>query len=79
MLLFGSFLNGWLQSFQNRHHIYSSRCFWKSGSVDMDALVLALQTLYAKLDTFNLNDIYTMNETSLQYYVTISFIVFPST
>ena len=59
--------NEWLQSFENRHHTSSARHFGECGSVDMDALALALPFLHEKLDTFNLTDIYNMVETGLQY------------
>ena len=61
-----NFSNGWLQSFKNRHHISSTRRFVDSVPVDMDALALALSSIQAKSDTFNLTDIYNMDKTGLQ-------------
>ena len=61
-----NFSNGWLQSFKNRHHNSSTRRFGESGSADMDALALPLPSIQAKLDAFNLTDIYNMDKTGLQ-------------
>ena len=66
-----NFSNGWLKSFKNRHHISSTRRSGQSGSVDTDILALALPSIQAKLDAFNLKDIYNMYETGLQYRMLI--------
>lgn len=61
------FSNGWLEKFKKRHHIRSFRCFGESGSVDMVSVELALPAIKERLDSFELRDIYNMDETGLNY------------
>ncbi len=57
--------NGWLEAFKLRHGIKSFRCFGESGSVDMNAINLALPRIRQLLDQYAWKDIYNRDETSI--------------
>ncbi len=59
------FSNGWLEAFKLRHVIKSFRRFGESGSIDMNAINLALPGIRQLLDQYAWKDIYNMDETSL--------------
>ncbi len=44
------FSNGWLETFKLRHGIKSFRCFGESGSIDMNAINLAIPGIHQLLD-----------------------------
>jgi hypothetical protein len=59
------FSNGWLEAFKLCHGIKSFRRFGESGSVDMNAINLALPGIRQMLDQYAWKDIYNMDETGL--------------
>jgi len=59
------FSNGWLEAFKLHHGIKSFRHFGENGSVDMNAINLALPRIRQLLDQYAWKDIYNMDETSL--------------
>jgi hypothetical protein len=59
------FSNGWLEAFKLCQGIKSFRRFADSGSVDMNAINLALLGIHQLLDQYAWKDIYNMDETSL--------------
>jgi hypothetical protein len=61
------FSNGWLEAFKLRHKIKSFYCFGESGSVDMNAINLALPRICQLLDQYAWKDIYNMDETGLLF------------
>ncbi|KAF5195054.1 hypothetical protein FRX31_015360 [Thalictrum thalictroides] len=66
------FSNGWLASFKLRHKIQSFRQFGESGSVDTELLAQSLPEIRKKLDTYELNNIYNMDETGLFYRMQVN-------
>jgi len=65
------FSNGWLEAFKLRHEIKSFCCFGESGSVDMNAINLALLGIYQLLDQYVWKDIYNMDETGLFFHMQV--------
>jgi hypothetical protein len=59
------FSNGWLKAFKLRHGIKSFCPFGESGSIDMNAVNLALPGICQLLDQYAWKDIYNMDETGL--------------
>jgi len=59
------FSNGWLEAFKLRHGIKSFHRFGESGSVDMNAVNLALPGIRQLLDQYAWKDIYNMDEIGL--------------
>jgi hypothetical protein len=59
------FSNSWLEAFKLRHGMKSFRRFGESGSVDMNAVNLALPGIRQLLDQYAWKDIYNMDETGL--------------
>lgn len=62
-----NFSNRWLESYKKRHHISSTRRSGESEPVDMNAITQALPAIQAMLETFELEDIYSMDKTVLNY------------
>ncbi len=59
------FSNGWLEAFKLRHEIKSFHRFGESGSVNMNAVNLALPGICQLLDQYVWKEIYNMDETGL--------------
>ncbi|MBA0653495.1 hypothetical protein Goklo_020665 [Gossypium klotzschianum] len=62
-----NFSIGWLERFKARHEIKSYRRFGESDSVVMETIEDALPQIRAKLENFDWEDIYNMDETDLFY------------
>lgn len=59
--------NGWLDGFKKRHHIEEQRRFGESGSVNGQLIQESRPMLKEVLDTYDLSEIYNMDETG-QFY-----------
>ncbi|MFQ6640735.1 hypothetical protein Gotur_014990 [Gossypium turneri] len=62
-----NFSIGWLEWFKERHGIKSYRRFGKSGSIVIENIEDALHQIRAKLENFDLKDIYNMDKIGLFY------------
>ncbi len=63
------FSNSWLEAFKLRHGIKFFLRFGESGSVDMNAINLALPRIRQLLDQYAWKDIYNMDEIDLFFYM----------
>ncbi|MBA0776310.1 hypothetical protein Gotri_011319 [Gossypium trilobum] len=62
-----NFSIGWLEWFKERHGIKSYRRFGKSGSIVIENIEDALHQIRAKLENFDLKNMYNMDKIGLFY------------
>ena len=61
------FSNGWLYSFQMRHGFSKFRIHGESGDAEMDNIEDQLNQLKSRIQQYDPNDVYNMDETALFY------------